>query len=238
MTTGTRRAIVLIGSLVAVLLVVGLAVPAVSRILQTTEQVYHQLPGQLHSLTLDGEVGEITVRAAGEGEAPSAQATIRSGLTELSADATIEGDAALLTDTCRSAWWTNCSVDWSLVVQDDTALIITSSVGDITVTETTGQLSITTDVGDISVAGAEAATVRTDSSVGDITVALVTPPQDLQANSSTGDVTVTVPDDATAYRVLTDTSVGEVTNELGSDPGGSSVIDVRTSVGDITLRRG
>lgn len=238
MTTSTRRAIILIGSLVAVLLVVALAVPTISRLIQTTDTVHHRLPSGLASLTLDGGVGQITVRSAASGEAPSARATVRSGLSEPSADATIEGDTALLTDTCRNAWWNNCSVDWSLVVQDGTTLAITSTVGDVTITETTGSLAITSDVGDISATGVESATVRITSSVGDVNLGLATPPENVQANSSTGDVTVTVPDDATAYRVLTDTSVGQVSNQLPSDPAGTRVIDVRTSVGDIVLRRG
>lgn len=237
MTASTKRAIVLAGSAVAVLIVLALAVPAVARILETTEQASHELPVDMVSLTVDGSVGDVAIRAAGPGEEPGAVATVRSGLTEPTTEAVVSGDAAVLSDTCRNRWWNNCSVEWAVVVPAGTGVTVEHSVGDISVVEITGAVSLTSDVGDITATGLGSDTVRAHSDVGDVVLDLVSPPEDLQVTSSTGDVTITVPDDATSYRVLTDSSVGDVTSQLGSDPGGDRVIDVSTSVGDITLRR-
>ena len=132
----------------------------------------------------------------------------------------------------------NCSVEWDIVVPRDTELTIRSEIGEVTVTEVTGPLSVTTDVGGLTARNIGSPTVRASSSVGDITLGLVTPPQQIEATTSTGDVTMDVPDDGAGYRVRTDTSVGSVSNELGSTPGADRVIEVSTSVGDITLRRG
>ncbi|WP_109471654.1 DUF4097 family beta strand repeat-containing protein [Ornithinimicrobium cavernae] len=237
MTASTRRAILLAGSLVAVLLVLALALPAVGRIVQGTDQTRHALPTRLSQLTLDGEVGDVTVRAAGPGETPSAQATVRSGLTTPHTEVLVDGDSAAISDTCHDSWWSNCSVSWSLVVPHDSAVDVTSAVGDVTVIEITGPLSISSDVGTVAATGIGSETVTARSSVGDVSLDLVDPPREVRVTSSTGDVEISVPDDGTVYRVETDTSIGSVTNRVGSEPGASHLLDVHTSVGDITLRR-
>ena len=237
MPTSTKRAIILIGGVVAALLVLALAVPAVGRIVQTTETVQHELPADLTALSLDGSVGDVTVRAADDGEATSARATIRSGLSTPTTDAIVEGGQARVSDTCSGAWWSNCSVTWTLVVPADTALEIVRDVGDISVREVTGPLSIDSSVGSISATGIGSPTVEARSSVGDVTLELATPPDRVTVAISTGDVSVMVPDDDTSYRVTAETSVGKTRNEVGSDPGASRVVEVRSSVGDVTLRR-
>jgi len=241
MSTPLRRRIVLGGSILALLLVLAMALPAVARIIQGTSTEQHQLPGELSSLTLQGQVGDITVRAAEPGQRPGAQATIRSSLTRPQVRTGVEGQQAALSDTCRDTWWAtwwdNCSVDWSLSVPEGTTLAISSNVGDITISETSGAVEVTSDVGDISLSGVAAADVGAATDVGDITLDLAVPPERLSARSSTGDITITVPDDDSTYRVQTDTSLGEVRNQLGSTPEGTRLIDVRTSVGDIRLRR-
>ena len=116
--------------------------------------------------------------------------------------------------------------------------MIGNTVGDITVSDVTGALSLSGDVGDLSIVGVGSPTVSARSSVGDITLSLVSAPEEVTITSSTGDVTVTVPEDDSGYRIETDTSIGSVTNQVGSDPSQSRLIDLRTSVGDITVRRG
>ncbi|USQ75890.1 DUF4097 family beta strand repeat-containing protein [Ornithinimicrobium cryptoxanthini] len=238
MTASTKRAIVLAGSAVAVLIVLALAVPAVGRIIQTTEQASHDLPVGIVSLTVDGDVGDVAIRVAGPGEEPGAVATVRSGVTEPTVEAVVSGDAAVLSDTCPNSWWDNCSVEWAVVVPAGTGVTVEHSVGDITVVEVTGAVSLSSDVGDITATGLGSDTVRAHSDVGDVVLDLVSPPEDLQVSSSTGDVRVTVPDDGTSYRVLAETTIGQLTNTIGSDNSQSRIIDVRTSVGDISLHRG
>lgn len=238
MTPSTKRAVVIVGSLLAAVLVLALALPAIGQLVQSTSTTQEDLPTDITGLTLDGAVGDITVRAAGPDEDPSLRATIRSGLTTPRVEAVVSGTGVELSDTCRSSWWDNCSVSWDLVVPEATELTIVSSVGDVSITETSGPLTVTSSVGSVTASGISAPTVQVRSSVGDVDLRLVRPPQNVRATSSTGDVTVTVPDDGTSYRVVTDSSIGSVSNEVGSDPGADHAIEVRTSVGDITLRRG
>lgn len=239
MTLTTQRAIIIVGSIVALLTVLALAVPAMGRIVQSTSHGTHELPAGLVGLDLDSQLGDIRIRAAAQGEEPHADVTVRSGLTDPEVTSEVHADSAELISTCQRWWWVdNCSVDWDIVVPRDTELTIRNEVGEITVTEVIGPLWVTSGVGGLTAHDIGSPTVQASSSVGDITLELISPPQQVEATSSTGDVTVAVPNDGTGYRVLTDTSVGSVTNELGSDGEEDRVIDVSTSIGDITLRRG
>ncbi len=237
MDRSTRRLIVTIGSVLAVLIVLALAVPALSRLLESTERTSHALPADLTSLTVDSNVGDIEVRAVGPGEVPGAVATVRSGLAAAEADVVTTGASATLSDTCRNRWWENCSVQWEVLVPADAAVTVDSAVGDITVVDLAGTLSVNSSVGSLTATGLRSDSVTARSSVGDVTLDLVTAPSQVRASSSTGDLTVTVPADDTTYLVTTSTSVGDVRNGVGSDNASTRTIDVRTSVGDITLRR-
>lgn len=237
MSTSTRRAIVIVGSLIAVLLVLALAVPAVSRLLSSTEETTHELPAELTTLTLDGGVGDVTVRALAPGESPSAVATTRSGLISPDVGVEVSGGTAELSDDCDGGWWGNCSVSWEITVPAEAAVSINHDVGDLEASDLAGALVLTGDVGSITATGTLATDVEARTSVGDVTLEFTQTPGSVRAQSSTGDVTVSVPADDTAYRVTASTSVGSVDNSLGSDSSASSSIDARSSVGDVTLRR-
>ena len=238
MTATARRAFLIVGSLVALLLVAALALPAVGRIVQSTNHESHDLPADLTHLALEGAVGDISIRAAGAGEEPGAEVTIRSSLTRPTVRVEVAGDRVEMSETCQGRWWDSCSVSWEIVVPADAEVVVASAVGDITITDVTGALSISSRVGSVTATGIASPTVNARSAVGDITVELVAAPDEVRVTSSTGDITVTVPDDGTGYRVATDTSVGTVTNQVGSDPSQSRLVDLGTSVGDIALRRG
>lgn len=239
MTSTTRRAVLIVGSLVAALIVITLAVPAVGRIVQSTERGTHELPADLRTLVLHGEVGEVSVRAAEPGEEPRAEVTVRSTLRDPEVTSTVGDGRAELVSRCQDWWWLdNCSVDWEIVVPAETELTISNSVGDIVVRDVTGALSLSGDVGDLNILGVGSPTVSARSSVGDITLSLVAAPDEVAVTSSTGDVSVTVPDDGSGYHIETNTSIGSVTNQVGSDPAQSRLIDLETSVGDITVRHG
>lgn len=237
MARSTRRVILVVGSVVAALIVLALALPTASQLLQTTERSTHPLPADLTSLRVENSVGDITVRATGPGEEPGAVATLRSGLTDAGVDVSTSGGTTTLTDSCGGWWWENCSVQWEVLVPADTAVTVDTAVGEVVVTDLTGTLSLASDVGSITGTALKSEDVTARSAVGDIDLSLTVAPTRVRASSSTGDVAVTLPDDDTTYLVVTSTSVGEVRNTVGSDGTSPRTVDLRTSVGDIVLRR-
>lgn len=237
MSQSTRRAVVIVGSVLAILLVLALALPAVGRLAQSTETADHVLPEDLTALSLEVNAGDVTVRAAEAGESPGARARIRSGVTSPAAEVSTTGSTARISDTCRNAWWTNCSVSWTVVVPPAASVEVVSSVGEVTLVDLAGDVSVVSGVGGISATGLEGATFRARSGVGDVTLVHATAPDTVDVVSSTGDVHLTVPADDTGYRIVADSSIGDVYDQVGSDPAQSRVLEARTSVGDIFLRR-
>ncbi len=122
--------------------------------------------------------------------------------------------------------------------------------GDLTVQDATGPVKLQATSGDVRVldakgtvtAKASSGTIETinpggavdlDVSSGDITVLLSTP-QSVRAEASSGDVTVTVP--AGDYRVSANASSGDAAvNGIVSDPAAKNIIDVRTRSGDAVV---
>ncbi|WP_256838176.1 DUF4097 family beta strand repeat-containing protein [Ornithinimicrobium faecis] len=237
MTSSAKRTFRIVGGILALVIVIGLAIPAVGRILGRTETTTEDLPAGLTSLSLDGDVGDIEVVAGAAGEQPRVVATAAYGFSNPDVTISVSGDTAALSATCLTMWLDNCSVRWEVVVPTETAVAIDNNVGTIEVAGLAGELDVTTDVGGVVAVDFTGERVSVHSDVGDVRIAATGAPQEVTASSDTGDVVVEVPDDGTAYRVSTTTSLGTVRNDLGSDETQSRLIDVRTSVGDIFLRR-
>jgi DUF4097 and DUF4098 domain-containing protein YvlB len=104
--------------------------------------------------------------------------------------------------------------------------------GDITVTGATGAVRTEASSGDVrvmNVAGPVTATVRS----GDLDVKLTTA-NSVTADSSSGDVNVTVPKDS--YQIRTDTSSGDANiHGLINDASAKNVLDLKASSGDVTV---
>lgn len=233
----TMTAFRVAGTVLAILLVLSATGPALSLMLQHTEESTYDLPADVSRLVLDGDVGDVEVRAAAPGEGPGAMATARSGLTDPSIEVAETDGVASLESSCDRLWIETCQVSWEVVVPAEAAVRVSTSVGDVTVTGANGPLDLRSSVGDVTAVGVRGQALSLDSSVGDIEVVADEPPEELIVRSSTGDVAVTVPDDGTEYRVSTSTSVGDVRNGIGSADAATRRIDVTTSVGDIALLR-
>jgi len=131
----------------------------------------------------------------------------------------------------------------------DTDLQLTS--GDLTVTNASGPVQIHATSGDIHVNDAKSS-VKVQSTSGDVEALNAGGPVDVRvtsgdvqvslaapnsvtAHTTSGDVTVDVPQEG-KYRVLTSHGSGDVTVEgLQSDASSKNVLDVRAGSGDVTV---
>lgn len=237
MTRQTVTVLRLVGVLLAVAVVASLAGPAVSTMLQHTEESSHDLSAELTTLVVEGDVGRVEVRAAEPGESASARVTTHTGLSDAGVDVAERDGVATLRSDCQTSWFDRCSVDWEVVVPAAAAVTVRLAVGDIVVHDTAGSLDLRTDVGSVAASGVAGERLSAATEVGDVTVEAVRPPQEVTARTETGSAEVTVPDDGTDYRVSVTTSVGDVTNAVGSDLGSPRRIDVSSSVGDVSVLR-
>lgn len=149
-----------------------------------------------------------------------------------------------------------CETTYVLTVPRDVKLTVKNSSGPIKVTGMSGDTELKTNSGDIEVHdlggtlriesssgsidadGLNASTLTTKSSSGSAKVVFATAPQSVDAKSSSGDVTIRVPEGTETYKIETDTSSGDNEPEIRQDPSATRTIKVKTSSGDIDLEYG
>jgi DUF4097 and DUF4098 domain-containing protein YvlB len=110
-----------------------------------------------------------------------------------------------------------------------------SSSGSIEVHSVGGALQMESSSGDLDAQGLTATTVSTQSSSGSIDLDFTIAPQIVEAEASSGDVTIRIPSGTQRYKVDTDTSSGDEAATVRSDPAATRTINAKTSSGDVTV---
>lgn len=236
MRPATASKLRIAGMVLAALIVLGLAVPAVGQLIRHTDEQAFELSPGLTTLTVDSAVGDITVHTVAAHEEPLARATVQSSFRSPRIEEERGADSATLTSDCPgvSSWFNVCDVSWEIFVPDGASVDLRTSLGDVTAVGLTGPVRARSSVGDVTVEDSHSPSLDLDSSVGDVTVTALAPGS-VTARSSTGDVTVHLPDDGSTYRLVTRTSLGDTRRDAREDSTSSYVIDLSTSVGDITI---
>lgn len=228
----------IVGGLVAVVIVLGLAVPAIAQMLRHTAVSEHEIPAGLTSLAVRADVGEIRVRVVAAGEEPHAVSTSRASFSDPAIGVTHSGDTTRLDSDCTGPNWLDpCEVEWDVLVPAGTDVDLQTSVGEIHVAAVSGELRARTSVGDVVVTESASPVLNLQSSIGDVNVNSTVAPDSVTVLTSTGDVRVALPGDGTEYRLDAETGIGETTNQVGDDRTSSRVLTLQTSIGDIFVLR-
>ncbi|TWD82189.1 putative adhesin [Kribbella amoyensis] len=146
-----------------------------------------------------------------------------------------------------------CSTHYVITVPKDVAVSVESTSGDLTITDLPGgakvktssggveasriggELLLNSSSGDLEASELTATKVITNSSSGSVDLSFETAPQSVEAEASSGDVTVQVPEGTETYQVQTDTSSGDESANVRSDPAATRTIKAKTSSGDVTI---
>lgn len=112
--------------------------------------------------------------------------------------------------------------------------VLESSAGEVVVEDQSGRLSAHSAAGSVRVDGLDTDTAKVTSSAGEVEVNAVRPPRSLDAESSAGDVMVTLPDDV-SYDVETDSSVGQETVDVPTSPGATHEVRAFSSAGRVSV---
>ncbi|MDF1606077.1 DUF4097 family beta strand repeat-containing protein [Nocardioides sp. YIM 152315] len=104
--------------------------------------------------------------------------------------------------------------------------------GEVTIDDASGPVEAKTGSGDIRIEEAVGA-VNAEAGSGDTTISLAMP-QDVVAETSSGDLSVAVPA-GTAYQVDTSVSSGDEDVAIATDPAGQHRLDLTTSSGDLSV---
>lgn len=109
-----------------------------------------------------------------------------------------------------------------------------SDAGSITVTDQRGALTAHSDAGEVLVTGLDAEVAKVTSSAGSVSVAAVSAPLSLDAESSAGSVRVSVPS-GISYDVETDSAVGREVVSVDTVSGAPHEIRAFSSAGSVEV---
>jgi hypothetical protein len=111
---------------------------------------------------------------------------------------------------CSVARWLGppCGVDYRLTVPKAVSIHVRTTTGDVEVRNLAGELRLSTSTGDITAVDIGSPVVEASTGTGDIRLTHSAPPQTVSVRTTTGDVSIRVPDGG-SYRVQADTGVGD-----------------------------
>lgn len=231
---------VLVVRALGVLAVLGLvvlgAVGVVTELFQQERTDTRSYPGTISTLAVSTDVGSIRVQAGPAGSAVRVAQFTQWSFREPAATGRLDGDVLRLEGFCRSPLG-RCSVDFDVTVPADTILLLTSSTGSVRVDGATTDVTASTSTGDLDLRNLAAARLTATTSTGNVTAEFTKAPTSVRARTSTGDLTVVVPDDDTLYDVDATTSIGDVfvDRALVAERTPAPRIEARSSTGSVRV---
>lgn len=166
----------------------------------------------------------------------------------------VSGDSTVIEGGCRGGWFSFCRLELTVELPPDLPLDVTGTNGAIDVEELTGPLTLATSNGAISVSDSDGplqaqttnGAVEVDDTTSTRVEAITTngrielnfdsAPITVDARSTNGAITITVPVDGYEYQVEADTVNGSVTTrDVPSDNDSNRSIVARTTNGSVTV---
>jgi hypothetical protein len=246
-----RRAVLVVGGLLALAAVAWTTLSIVSVLGRTTDTRVDDLAAPSERLEVRTSSGSVDITPASDGRV-RVQTRSRYGLRAPALEQRDEGGTLRLDADC-AAYDTICSVDYVIAVPSGLGVVVRTGSGDIAVSGSSAAVSAHTGSGSVTVDGvtgdvdlktgsgsvrgrgvtSEAANARTGS--GDIDLEFLDPPLDVRAQTGSGDVTLDLPGDQ-AYAVDLDTGSGDQTVDVDVSSRSPHKVRGRTGSGDITVR--
>ncbi len=184
----------------------------------------------------------------------SGQRIVDRGLAKPTFSEEIIGNTLRLTAKCPDFAGFNCGSRYVLSVPADIdisgsssggsititgvtgALTLHSSGGDITIGDPIGPLQLSTSGGGISVTGGRSAEVVASSTSSGVSLEFLQSPTTVDAETSSGAVTVVLPADGSAFAIDASADSGEPEVGVSTDPRSERTIRAHSSSGDVTIR--
>jgi len=221
---------------------------------ETHRQAYAIQGGKIVIDASRGE-GDIVVRAGNDGEVSLERQVVWDRKKPAVGESWTDGTLRLAVDCPqdRPLYDYTCDVTYVIRIPADTAVRLTSKVGNLTIAGIRGDLSVDSDTGDIEVSQAQGAlvvhagtanvrlkevavaTAEVRVGTGDVRGGFARAPRTINVDAGTGDVDLDVPDEQT-YRVEAAVTSGEKTIVLQQQAGAPNTIVAKVETGDLRLR--
>jgi hypothetical protein len=208
--------------------------------------------------TLDVRIdsGSLTVVGT-DGDLVKVTARVSDGLRSTSERQTVNGDQLELRGSCPGFLSSFCNVDYTVEVParmivrarlDNDGIRLSGMTGDVDLRTSNGGItvrgsgegtvSMRSDNGSVTGSDLRAAVVDAHSDNGAVSLSFADAPRAVEATGDNGDITVTVPDDASTYAVTTSSSNGSTAAPIRTDPGSSRRITAKSNNGDVLVTYG
>jgi hypothetical protein len=177
-------------------------------------------------------VGNVTV-TGGSGSATSVTEQVTYSSTPPVTARTVSDGRLTLTYHCRAQLI--CGVAYQVRMPRTAAVQVTAGAGAIRLAGLAGRVTARADVGPISATGLAGASVSLTTGVGGISAAFAVTPAMIQALTTIGAITLSVPD-STSYRVSADARAGKATISIPQSSLSAHAITATTDIGTILIK--
>ncbi|TDD15513.1 hypothetical protein E1218_31345 [Kribbella turkmenica] len=240
------------GIAISVALILGGVYWALTGLTEDTRTSQDSYPVVGQALSIDVRSADVEVRS-GDGSDVKIERRFERNVFGSDPKESYEDGRLQLRDTGCGFLSFGCDTNYVLTVPKDVKVTLESSSGDLKVSglpagadlksssgsievrNVGGALQMESSSGDLEAQGLTATTVSTQSSSGSVDLDFVDAPQSVEAESSSGDVTIRVPSGTEAYKVDSDTSSGDEVADIKVDPNATRTIKANTSSGDVTI---
>jgi putative adhesin len=192
----------------------------------------YDLPANVRSLKVDGEVGKVTVTA----EAGTSKISVVENRSEHAEPThTATGGDATLAYTCSDD--ANCRVDYDITLPARVALDVDNTAGEVNLSGPMTQVVAKAEAGQIQGTELGGGSFDVSTDAGEIDLAFAAPPRSVKATTQVGNTNVTVPSGAT-YQINAEASVGDTSVDVPNDPSSNRRIEAKTDAGSISIKQG
>jgi DUF4097 and DUF4098 domain-containing protein YvlB len=241
------------GIAISVALILGGLYWALTGLTEGTKSGQESYPVQGDTLLVKGGSAEIEIRPGDGSQVKVERQFERNVFGHEPKEKYNEGKLELKDSGCGFLSF-GCKTSYVLTVPKDVKLTVESSSGDVTLSgmpdgatlktssgdielhDTGGPLWLESSSGDLQADGLTATEVTTKSSSGSVDLNFAVAPTAVNAEASSGDVSIQIPAGSESYKVETDTSSGDQTTEVKTDPTSTRTIKADTSSGDVTVQ--
>lgn len=195
----------------------------------------YQLDPAVMTLRFNADAASVDLTAQEGAQAISVTEQTRGATTTKD----VTGTSAVLTSRCPPGihFGDSCRVDYTVTVPARVAVDIEGAAGNIMLTGPIGNATVNTAAARITGRGLGAGTFQVTTDAGAVELAFAAAPTSVQVNSTAGAVTLTVPG-GVKYNVTIDTTIGAQDVTVDKDPSSSHRINVETTVGAVTVKKG
>jgi hypothetical protein len=130
-----------------------------------------------------------------------------------------------------------CVASYDIRVPRATAVLVTNTNGEISLSSLAGPVTATSDLGAITATGLASATADLNSQLGQIDASFTAVPTEVDATDGTGAISIHVPD-TVSYCVTTQAGPGAADVTVPEDPESPHTITATTQTGAITIAPG